>query len=197
MSRLRCTLVQDQRTPAASSSIAQRSRTRSLFQRRDPRGGRAKSQRSSMLPIVGASSKCEHTRGPRDDDAGKKVHGRKRHIAVDPLGLIHALSVHEANVQERDGAQQVLAPLDGQRYPRLGTVWADAAYQGRLQDGTADELGLSGSGSHPNGKANAVSSRLQSAGSSSEPSPGSAAIAGSAKTTRQTQQAARVGSGAP
>ena len=61
---------------------------------------------------------------------------------VDTLGLIHALSVHEANVQDRDGAKEVLAQLDWNRYPRLETVWADAAYQGKLEDWTAGELGL-------------------------------------------------------
>lgn len=69
--------------------------------------------------------------------------GRKRHIAVDTLGLIHALSVHAANVQDLDGAKQVLAQLDWDRYPRLETVWADAGYQGKLEEWSTDELGLS------------------------------------------------------
>src|SRR5690625_7179328 len=80
-------------------------------------------------------------RGPRGYDAGKKISGRKRHIAVDTLGLVHALSVHAANVQDRDGAKQVLAQLDWERYPRLETVWADAGYQGKLEDWTGGERG--------------------------------------------------------
>ena len=47
-------------------------------------------------------------RGPRGYDAGKKVHGRKRHILVDTLGLILAVVVHAADIQDRDGARLVL-----------------------------------------------------------------------------------------
>ena len=37
-------------------------------------------------------------------DAGKKVTGRKRHIVVDTLGLLLAVVVDAANIQDRDGA---------------------------------------------------------------------------------------------
>lgn len=40
-------------------------------------------------------------------DAGKKVKGIKRHIAVDILGLPHAIGVTTANVTDRDGAIQM------------------------------------------------------------------------------------------
>src|SRR5947208_4359951 len=46
--------------------------------------------------------------GPRGYDAGKKVHGRKRHLLVDVLGLILVLVVHPADVQDPEGAKQVL-----------------------------------------------------------------------------------------
>ena len=42
--------------------------------------------------------------GIRGYDAGKKVTGRKRHLAVDTLGLILAVVVHCADVQDQDGA---------------------------------------------------------------------------------------------
>jgi len=42
-------------------------------------------------------------------DAGKKVKGRKRHVLVDTLGLILAVSVTAASVQDRDGAHPVMA----------------------------------------------------------------------------------------
>ena len=44
-------------------------------------------------------------------DAGKKVSGRKRHIVVDTSGLLLAVVVHAANIQDRDGAKLVLAKL--------------------------------------------------------------------------------------
>ncbi len=57
--------------------------------------------------------------------------GRKRHIVVDTLGLRLAVVVHPADVQDRDGAKQVLAKLPG-RFPRLRLIWADAGYAGQL-----------------------------------------------------------------
>ena len=57
--------------------------------------------------------------------------GRKRHIVVDTTGLLLAVVVHAANIQDRNGAKLVLAKLLG-RFPRLQVIWADAAYAGRL-----------------------------------------------------------------
>ena len=57
--------------------------------------------------------------------------GCKRHIIVDTTGLLLAVVIHAANIQDRDGARLVLAKLLG-RFPRLQIIWADAAYTGRL-----------------------------------------------------------------
>ena len=40
--------------------------------------------------------------GERGYDAGKKIAGRKRHLAVDCLGLILLLKITPASVQDRD-----------------------------------------------------------------------------------------------
>lgn len=45
--------------------------------------------------------------------------------------MILALVVHEANVQDRDGAKLVLGKLPG-LYPRLQRIWADGGYAGKL-----------------------------------------------------------------
>ena len=58
--------------------------------------------------------------------------GRKRHVAVDTLGLLLAVVVHAASVQDRDGARRVLRALLGW-FPRLLTIFADGAYAGRLE----------------------------------------------------------------
>jgi putative transposase len=50
---------------------------------------------------------------------------------VDTLGLVLAVVVHAANVQDRDGARLVLAKLLG-RFPRLTLLWADGGYAGKL-----------------------------------------------------------------
>jgi putative transposase len=59
------------------------------------------------------------------------VSGRKRHLVVDTLGLLLAVVVHAASVQDRDGAKLVLAKLVG-RFPRLWVLWADGGYAGAL-----------------------------------------------------------------
>ena len=74
-------------------------------------------------------------RGARGYDAGKKINGRKRHIVVDTLGLVLAVVVHAANIQDRDGAKLVLAKLKG-RFSRLKLIWADGGYAGQLIDWT-------------------------------------------------------------
>ena len=57
--------------------------------------------------------------------------GRKRHVLVDTLGLLLAVVVHAASVQDRDGARQVLGRIN-KRFARLKLVWADGGYAGAL-----------------------------------------------------------------
>lgn len=47
------------------------------------------------------------------------------------MGLLPAVVVHPANMQDRDGAKLVVSKLLG-RFPRLRGVWADAGYAGQL-----------------------------------------------------------------
>lgn len=69
--------------------------------------------------------------GVRGFDAGKLIKGRKRHLLVDTLGLVLLVLVLRANIQDRDGARQLL-PRAQQEFPRLKKVWADGAYAGEL-----------------------------------------------------------------
>jgi putative transposase len=57
------------------------------------------------------------------------VKGRKRHLVVDTEGLLLAVAVHPADLQDRDGARLVLDRLR-HRFPRLQHLWADAGYSG-------------------------------------------------------------------
>ena len=59
--------------------------------------------------------------------------GRKRHLVVDTLGLILAVSITAASVQDRDGAIPVLSEVS-REYPTLERVWVDGAYNGAVID---------------------------------------------------------------
>jgi putative transposase len=63
----------------------------------------------------------------RGYDAGKKITGRKRHIAVDTLGLLLVVVVHAAAWQDHDGACFVLMRLRKFCH-RLKVIFADSAY---------------------------------------------------------------------
>lgn len=63
-------------------------------------------------------------------DAGKKVKGRKRHLVTDTLGLLLAVTVTAASVQDRDGAASVVAQACA-KVTGLKKLYADAAYAGQ------------------------------------------------------------------
>ncbi|WP_100877064.1 transposase [Janthinobacterium sp. 64] len=63
-------------------------------------------------------------------DAGKKVKGRKRHLVVDTMGLIIAVSVTAASVQDRDAAATVVTQACSMS-PRLDKLYIDRAYGGK------------------------------------------------------------------
>jgi len=62
-------------------------------------------------------------------DGGKKIKGRKRHIAVDILGLLLVVVVHSAGVQDRAGAKLVVRKLM-QHFTTLKITFADGGYTG-------------------------------------------------------------------
>jgi len=69
--------------------------------------------------------------GERGYDAAKKVSGRKRHVAVDCLGLILAIMITPASVQDRDAAKSLIKFLIAM-HGRLQIIWADGGYLGSL-----------------------------------------------------------------
>lgn len=62
-------------------------------------------------------------------DRGQEGQGRKRHILVDTLGPLLGVSVRPANIQDRDGASDLLRDAR-RRFPFVERIFADAAYQG-------------------------------------------------------------------
>jgi putative transposase len=80
-------------------------------------------------------------RASRGFDGGKKVNGRKRHVAVDTTGLLLVVLVTAAGVQDRDAGRLLLAALRA-CFPRIAMVWADGGYAGQLVDWAGSVLGV-------------------------------------------------------
>jgi transposase len=81
--------------------------------------------------IVDAQSvKNTDTAGQKGYDAGKKVSGIKRHIAVDTQGLQHAMAVTTAEVTDRKGALQAMDRCKA-TLVHVQSVLADSGYVGQ------------------------------------------------------------------
>jgi transposase len=80
-------------------------------------------------------------RSSRGWDAAKKVNGRKRHVVVDVLGLVVAIVITAASVQDRDAGRALLWRLC-RDHRRIRLVWADSGYAGTLVVWAKNVLGL-------------------------------------------------------
>jgi putative transposase len=82
----------------------------------------------SAASIDSQTVKASERSAVRGYDGGKKITGRKRNIAVDSLGLLLAIIVTAASVDDAVAAQDVFQQLKPQQQPRLDVVWADNKY---------------------------------------------------------------------
>src|SRR5215213_2993256 len=64
----------------------------------------------------------------RGRDNAKNVDGRKRHIVVDSMGLLLAVLVTAANVDDAKAAAELFGRLDGQPVGKVARVFADSKY---------------------------------------------------------------------
>lgn len=90
----------------------------------------ARSDEPTAAVLDAQSTRISPQGGDSGFDAGKKVKGRKRHFIVDTLGLLLAVSVTAASVQDRDGAHPVVASAMA-KYPTIETLFVDSAYAGQ------------------------------------------------------------------
>ncbi len=92
----------------------------------------------SAAIIDSQSVKTTESGGPRGYDAGKKTKGRKRHIVTDTDGNLLGLVTHSADIQDRDGASDVIVQAL-ESHPTLAYIFADGGYAGeKLRDAIAD-----------------------------------------------------------
>ena len=95
----------------------------------------------TLLIVDAQSVKNTDTAGLKGYDAGKKVSGIKRHIAVDTLGLPHAVAVTTAEVTDRKGALQALRH-GKDTLGQVSSVLVDGGYTGRpFERGVREILG--------------------------------------------------------
>lgn len=81
--------------------------------------------------IDSQSVKTPDQAGERGYDAGKKIKGRKRHLAVDTLGLVLGIMITSAAIQDRAAAKSLIGALV-KVFGRLQIIWADGGYLGAL-----------------------------------------------------------------
>ena len=86
-----------------------------------------RSTEPSAAVLDAQSARISPQGGDSGYDAGKKVKGRKRNLVVDTLGLLLAVTVCAAGLQDRDAGlpavEQAMAS-----YPTLKTLFVDSAY---------------------------------------------------------------------
>ena len=93
--------------------------------------GRARQPTAAVIDSQSVKGSEMIARARRGYDAGKKINGTKRHIAVDTIGLLLTVVITAASVQDRDAAKPLLWNLR-RAFPQIMLVWADGGYASKL-----------------------------------------------------------------
>jgi transposase len=90
--------------------------------------GRSEEPSAAILDAQSIRTSSNVPESSQGIDAGKKIKGRKRHIATGTLGLLLVLIVTAASVQDTTGGRDVISELAA-RHPGVVKAWADSGYK--------------------------------------------------------------------
>ncbi len=103
------------------------------------RQNNGRKEKTSFLIVDAQSVKNTDTAESKGYDAGKKVSGIKRHIAVDTQGLPHAIHITTANITDRNGAIEALS-LNRNFLSDVQNILADGGYTGENFSNSVQEI---------------------------------------------------------
>jgi transposase len=99
--------------------------------------GRAAEPTAAIIDAQVIKASSNVAEGSQGYDAGKKTKGRKRHIATDTLGLLLALVITTAAVQDTNGGKLVTEQLAG-KHPTVTAGWVDGGYKAGFLEHAAE-----------------------------------------------------------